>query len=336
MKLKHYTVFILSLFLFHELHAQMRAPEEWLNYESVMNVKNNQRFYDYDVYCIRSSAPANLFWPGDHARFTFQLVNNTDEFISVDAKIELIQYGAKGIPNDIWLPEMIKIADIQEIPVKIEISANGYTNIDIELDLPETFGGYAIVFDLGKHGRRVATSLVRTFKPNPLAIQYPKQALDDIGADFLSRIGVQAIRMGISYIPTTHRDYVSEMEKLDKKLKEYKDKNITVLLMFMEGPALIPLGNPRSFLDDKNIFLKTKQDYVWLPELDKRFSAVCKKYLYKKWLAERLCYWGSSCGTNPGKEFQFPAGSRICCVTAKYTLQWPTVFWKPEKREPMF
>jgi len=273
---------LIGVFLFQEINAQMKAPDEWLNYESVMKVKNNLRFYDYDVYCIRTSSPANLFWPGEKPKFTFQIVNNTNEPISTDAKVEIVQYGSKGIPNDIWLPEMFKIADIQTIPVKIEVSANGFANINLEPNLPETFGGYGVVFDLGKFGRRLATSVVRTFKPNPLAIQYPKQALDDIGADFLSRIGVQAIRMGVSYIPTTSRDYISEMAKLDKQLKEYKDKNITVLLMFMEGPALIPLGNPRSFLDDKNVFLKTKQDYVWLPELDKDFQQFVKNICTKQ------------------------------------------------------
>jgi len=274
-----YTLSILVVFcglLLQNLRAQMKDPVDWLKYESVLNLKNNQRFYDYDVYCIRTSSAANLFWPGEKSKFTFQLVNYINDPISIDAKVEIIQYGTKGIPNDIWLPEMFKIADIQAISIKVNISANGFTNIDLEPNLPETLGGYAIIFDLGKFGRRLATSVVRTFKPNPKAIQYPKQALDDIGADFLSRIGVQAIRMGISYIPTTSRDYISEMEKLNRRLKEYKDNNITVLLMFMEGPALIPLGNPRSFLDDKNVFLKTKQDYVWLPELDSDFQQFVK------------------------------------------------------------
>ncbi len=276
MKTKIIILLTLSVFISQTLNAQMRDAPEWKNYESVLNVKNNQRHYDFDVYPIRTSSSANLFWPGEKAQLTFQLVNNTNEAISVDAKVEVIQYGAKGIPNDIWLPEMVKIADIQSMPVTVNIPANGFTNVDLQPNIPETFGGYAIVFDLGKYGRRVATSLVRTFKANPLAIQYPKQALDDIGADFLSRIGVQAIRMGVSYIPTTSRDYISEMEKLNKQLKEYKDKNITVLLMFGEGQALVPLGNPRSFLDDKNRFLKTKQDYVWLPELDPDFQKFVK------------------------------------------------------------
>lgn len=260
-----------------EINAQMKDPVDWINYEKTFDVKNNQRLYDFDVYCIRSSATANTFWPGEKARFTFQIVNNTNNPISEDAKVEIIRYGSKGIANDIWQPEVFKIAEVQSIPVKVNIAPNGFADIDLMPDLPETFGGYAVVFDMGKHGRRLATSVVRTFKANPEAIQYPKQSLDDLGADFLSRIGVQAIRMGIPYIPTTSRDYIWEMEKLNMKLKEYKDNNITVLLMFMEGPALIPLGTPRSFLDDQHVFLKTKQDYVWLPELDGDFQKFVKE-----------------------------------------------------------
>ena len=281
MKFNALILFFFCISYFQEINAQMKDPVDWLNYEKTMNVKNNQRFYDFDVYCIRSSASANILWPGEKGKFTFQIVNNTNVSILENAKIEIIRYGSKGIPNDIWLPEMYKMADVQSIPLKIDIAANGFINIDLEPDLPETFGGYAIVFDLGKHGRRVATSMVRTFKANPVSIQYPKQSLDDLGEDFLSRIGVQAIRMGISYIPTASRDYVSEMEKLDMKLKEYKDKNITVLLMFMEGPTMIPLGNPRSFLDNQNVFLKTKQDYVWLPELDNDFQKFVKNISIK-------------------------------------------------------
>ena len=276
--------YLIGIFFFVQpdiILAQMRAPEEWKNYEKVMDVKNNQRFYNYDVFCIQTSAESNVFWPGEKARLTFQLVNNTNNVIDTEAFAEVIHYGSKGQPNDIWWPEMVRFSTIEKIPVHINIPANGFINVELNPGLPETFGGYAVVFDLGKHGRRLATSMVRTFKPTPDPIQYPKQALDDLGADFLSRIGVQAIRMGIPYIPTTHRDYIVEMEKLDKKLREYKDKNITVLLMFMEGPALIPLGNPRSFLDHKNTFLKTKQDYVWLPELDHDFQKFVKNICTK-------------------------------------------------------
>jgi hypothetical protein len=256
--------------------AQMREPREWLNYNTVLGLKTDQRFYDFDVYCIKTSGETNIFYPADKAKFTFQVINNTNEVIDVEGSYDVIRCGAIGQPNDIWWPEMVKLQDIQKVRVKVKIPAKGFVDIEFEAAIPETLGAYGIVLDLGKHGRQLATSVVRTFKPNPKPIQYPKQSLDDLGADFLGRIGVQAIRMGVSYIPTTSRDYISEMEKLNRTLREYKEKNVTVLLMFGEGPALIPLGNPRSFLDDKNTFLKTKQDYVWLPQLDEDFSKFVK------------------------------------------------------------
>ncbi|NEW81427.1 MAG: hypothetical protein GZ094_03570, partial [Mariniphaga sp.] len=276
MKLKTTFLILFCIVFMQNSYAQMYDVVDWVNYEKVLNLKKKQRHYDFDVTCIRTSSTTNLFWPGEKSKFTFQLLNNINEPISVDAKVDIIQYGTKGIPNDTWLPEIFKIADIQSISVKVNISANGFTNIEIEPNIPEIFGAYAIVFDLGKYGRRLGTSIVRSFKPNPMAIQYPKQALDDMGAAFLSRLGVQAIRMGISYMPTTSRDYVSTMERINRKLKEYKDNNITVLLLFGEGADLVPMGNPRSFLDEKGVFLKTKQDYVWLPQLDSDFQQFVK------------------------------------------------------------
>ncbi len=273
----------------------MKTPEEWLNYDEVLGLESGLRFYDFDVDCIGTSSPANVFWPGEKVILTFQIVNNTDKDLSAKGFIDIIHCGTIGIPNDIWLPELKKLESCNPVPVEIHITPNGYTDITLDINIPEVFGGYVLVVDLGKHGRRFACSIVRTFKPDPSAIQYPKQAMDDMGADFLSRIGVKAIRMGIPYIPTSHRDYIREMETLDKKLKQYKDKNITVLLMFMEGPALIPLGNPRSFLDDNNVFLKTKQDYVWLPELDTDFrfyvKNICEKHGWPKGCVTGVHLW---------------------------------------------
>ena len=260
---------------YESLSAQMVDPPDWLNSENTLNIKKGLRHYDFDVQMIYTSAPANVFWPEDKVSFTFQVTNNIDKPIEMEGKIDVIQYGSRGIPNDIWMPEMFKIREVQSIPVPVKIAPNGYINIDVSPDIPDTFGGYALVLDLGQHGRRLAGSLVRSMKPSPVAMQYPKQSLDDLGVEFLSRVGVQAIRFGVSYSPTTMRDHQQEMRRLDAELKKYKDNNITVLLMFGEGPSLTPLGTPRSFLDENGVFLRTKQDYAWVPSLDNDF----KKYV---------------------------------------------------------
>ncbi|WP_233522878.1 MULTISPECIES: hypothetical protein [unclassified Bacteroides] len=256
--------------------SQMKEPHEWLGYEKVMGVKNGLMHYDYDVKTISSTAPANVFWPEDKLLFTFQLQNNLEELIDVDGHIEVIHYGTRGIPNDIWLPEIFSMGNVETIPVKLKIAPNGYTNLEITPSMPSEFGGYAIVFDLGKYGRRLGTSFVKSMKPTSRKLQFPKQSLDDLGVDFLTRVGVQAIRYGLPYCPTTFRDYQSIMRKFDEDMKRFKDNNITVLLMFGEGQALNPLGTPRSFLDDNNVFLRSKQDYAWLPELDNDFEEFVK------------------------------------------------------------
>ncbi|MEZ2443464.1 hypothetical protein AB6805_17190 [Chitinophaga sp. RCC_12] len=275
--------------------AQMKAPEEWMNYETVMGVRNNQRHYSYDVMLVKASNNTNVLWPGEQPAYTIQVVNQLDEPITTEGKIELISYGTKGRPGDVWQPEMVKFATVSITPVKVNISPKGYVNIDHLPVIPSRFGGYALVMDLGKYGRRFITSLVRTFAANPQRIQYPKQSLDDMGADFLQRIGVQAIRMGVDYTPTTAKDYTAKMEAIDRKLKEYREKNITVLLMFGAGSADQPLGRPRSFLDTAAVMKKTKQDMVWMPSSDKDFQEfvhrLCVKHGWPKGPVTAVSLW---------------------------------------------
>ncbi|HTI08917.1 MAG TPA: GDSL-type esterase/lipase family protein [Puia sp.] len=257
--------------------AQMVTPPNWVNYEQVLGVKNNLRHYDYDVTVLRSSTAANVLWPGEQPAYTVQVTNRTSEPLRTSGRIDLVRYGTRARPNDVWLPEMIKLGDAASIPLTVDIPAGGKIDLDITPAVPAEFGGYALVLDLGKYGRRLVTSLVRTFAANPQRLQFPKQSLDDMGADFLQRVGVQAIRMGVDYTPATAHDYSEKMEALAQKLKEYKANNITVLLMFGAGTGPMPLGQPRSFLDSDNVMKKTKQDYAWLPSADKDFGAFVKK-----------------------------------------------------------
>ncbi|MFX1708764.1 hypothetical protein PV783_32665 [Chitinophaga sp. CC14] len=275
--------------------AQMKAPEEWVNYETVMGVRNSQRHYNYDVVLAGASNTTNVLWPGEQPSYTIQVVNQLNEPINTEGKIELISYGTKGRPGDVWQPEMVKFATISTTPVKVNISPKGYANIDHLPVIPPRFGGYALVMDLGKYGRRFITSLVRTFAADPQRIQYPKQSLDDMGADFLQRVGVQAIRMGVDYTPANAKDYTAKMEEIDRKLKEYREKNITVLLMFGAGSADQPLDRFRSFLDSAGVMKKTKQDMVWMPSADHDFQEfvhrLCVKYGWPKGPVTAVSLW---------------------------------------------
>ena len=75
----------LSFMTVSTLTAQMKDPQNWVGYEEIMGVKNGLRFYDFDVNLIESSAPANVFWPGDDIRLKFQLINNTSQSIDIES-----------------------------------------------------------------------------------------------------------------------------------------------------------------------------------------------------------------------------------------------------------
>ncbi|PTR01511.1 hypothetical protein C8P68_101745 [Mucilaginibacter yixingensis] len=253
-------------------YAQMTSPEQWVNYDQVFGLKTGLRQYDYEVALIKSSTTTNVLWPGEQPQYTAQIVNNLGKPMDVEGRIDIIRYGTKGRPNDVWLPEMVKFADVASIAVKAHIQAGGFTNIDIKPIIPATFGGYALVLDLGPYGRRLICSVVRTFKATSTRLQYPKQSLDDMDPDFLQRLGVQAIRFGVDYFPTTDADYQTKLQALYAKLKKYQEHHITVLLMFGAGTAQLPLGMPKSLLNDEGVMRKTKQDYVWPPSIDADFT----------------------------------------------------------------
>lgn len=261
--------------------SQMKKPHEWGNYEKVFGVVNGQRHYDFDVVATEASQRANVFYPGDSIRFRFQVVNNMPKAVDRDAVIRVIHYGTEGLEGDLWVPQIKQLGPEKDYTRRVRMDANGYCDVALAVDEPDEFGGYAVVFDLGDAGRRLATSFVYAMKPKVEPMQYPRQALDDLGPDYLNRVGVQAIRHGIGYMPTTSFGYRKFMEDVDKRMKEYKAHNVTMLLMIGEGGALMPLGTPRAHIDENGFMLRTKQDYVWLPSLDEDFKKFVKEVLLK-------------------------------------------------------
>ena len=188
------------------LTAQMKDPDSWLNYEQVFGVKNHEHAPDFSALVIRSSEKTNILWPGEQPHYTVQLTNNLKKDLSVTGNIEIMKFAARG-GADIWTPEMKIIRLVSSKKVEVQIPSSGYSDLRIDPLIPDDFGAFAIVLDLGKHGRSLITSVVRTFAASAESIQFPKQSLDDIGADNLRRLGIQAIRMGVDYTPTDFVEY---------------------------------------------------------------------------------------------------------------------------------
>lgn len=105
--------------------------------------KSGLRRYDYDVSLIQSSVPANILWPGEQTRITFQVANRLDKPLSVEGKLEVIRYGTRGKPNDVWMPVVVKLANAQAQPVTVKLAADSYVDVTVHPVIPDTLGGYA-------------------------------------------------------------------------------------------------------------------------------------------------------------------------------------------------
>src|SRR5450755_3165219 len=85
--------------------AQMKSGEQMKNYEDLFGVKINQHSYPYDITLMESRPAGNVLAPGEQPAFTFLLKNNLANPIHASARIDVMSYGTRGIPGDIWTPE---------------------------------------------------------------------------------------------------------------------------------------------------------------------------------------------------------------------------------------
>jgi hypothetical protein len=182
--------------------GQMVTGTKMPGFAETFGVQLDQRTYPYTPAVIESSAPGNILWPDEQPTFTIQLVNNTSDAIKTAAKFDLIEYGTRGHPGDVWKPDVVKFADVGSVPIEVDLPAKGFSVFKVSPRVPSKLGAYALVADLGNKGRQFVTSFVRTFSAQPERIQYPKFCLDILPLDVLSRLGVQAVRYGVEYVRT--------------------------------------------------------------------------------------------------------------------------------------
>lgn len=259
-----------------QMVAGMKIPE----FGETMGVDVKETKNPYEVIFIKSSAPASVLWPGEQASFTFQLINHSKDEIATTGKVELLAFGTKGRPNDIWVPIMYKRADCGKTPVVVKLPAGGYQTLTVTPDTPAALGPYALVLDLGPAGRRFITSFVRTFKADPKPVQFPQLCLDNGEVALLSRLGAAPNRIGIGYKVSTDPDYADWYRRIGEQLMAFKQAGLPITVEFGGGPfrhPCQPLGRERPWLDDNDFMRDTKFDLAWLPSYDADFKKMVKQ-----------------------------------------------------------
>ncbi|OPZ30654.1 MAG: hypothetical protein BWZ02_00631 [Lentisphaerae bacterium ADurb.BinA184] len=245
-------------------------------FEQTFGLSPDQKARDYTAQLIESSAPANVFWPGDEAVFTFQFINLTDAPLAAEGRIEILTYITRT-GNDVFATSMERTGEAGTVPVTVSLAAKGFNNVRVKVPLPERFGAYALVVDLPGHGRQFGAGCVRTPAATPGRVQYPSYAMDIRGgsvpqdAALFQRLGIRGARMECGYFPTTSREFYQRFAALAEQAALMRDHDITLMLT-LGGGGPQPLGRWRPHLDADNRMLETKFDMAWLPESDEDYQ----------------------------------------------------------------
>ncbi|MCF7669097.1 MAG: hypothetical protein K9N48_04895 [Verrucomicrobia bacterium] len=264
--------------------AQMVTGSRIPGFEKVFSL--NESPGDMKLEQLKSTPPANVVWPGDAPEFVFKLSNNSGEKIEADARWEVIRYGTKSKPGNIWEPDMFKIADVWSTPTPVAVGAGESVELTVCPELPECFGGFVLVLDLGERGRIFGAPFAKVPRPEAGRVQFPAFALDmpwphEISAQtykLFQRLGIKGCRYGVGYFPTTSSDFEERWARLKEELELMQEHGITVMITIGEGGAPMPLGRPRPWLtEDGTMIENVKQDYAWLPEYDEDLQRFCKK-----------------------------------------------------------
>ncbi len=264
---------------------------------------------DITVRQLDCTLGANVFWPGETARMTFLLQSKTP--FKGKASIDIVDYGTRSKPGDMWKPVVFTIADAGSTRVDLEVSEKG-TVFETKVAPGDRFGGYAVVFDFGDRGRVFGCACVRAVRPKPGRIQLPTYAMDlpwphEMSKkvyNVFSRLGVKGARVegGYNTITDAHIDWAME-------------NDLTLMLTVGCGGTpgqQQPLGRGRPWLSaDGKMIEGVKEDLAWLPSFDDEFqkylTGVVSQYGWPKgpinavelwnepWEGVSISGWGADC-----------------------------------------
>ncbi len=265
-------------------HAQMITGRNMQNFAASFSLDQKSEAPGYDAVLTSMSAPGNVLYPGEQPTLNIQIVNKTDKALSGAASVEIIQYGTRGIPGDIWKPDVFAIAKVANAPVELQIKPRGFADITVSPKIPDDFGGYAIIMDIPGSGRRFVSAFVRTFQAPARTKPYTKLTTDLNDIEVNSRLGVSPNRTGWGYRPTTDPEFEKWYQDNVKRsrLKELKEAGLGITVEFGHGvpwtSPIQPMGVVRPWLNEKNeAFKNAPLDMAWLPQYDPDFKKIVKR-----------------------------------------------------------
>lgn len=261
-------IILTALAAFRPARAQMQTGPNMKDFDKIFGVKSFEREYAFQLSLLSLSAPGGVYFPGQQPRVSFQIRNNRDQALRVAGKVEVIPYGTRGLPGDIWKPEVFSTGKISALPIEVNIDAKGFADFTVNPPVPQRMGGYALVVDLGAAGRRFLASYVRTFPARNERVQYPSQSLEYMPPEVLERLDVQAVRLGVSYNASGTEARKTQMKELAAQLKTLHDHKVTCVVEIGAGQAPQPLGRGRPHLTKDGVMKSGKEDLVWSPSQD--------------------------------------------------------------------
>jgi hypothetical protein len=277
--------------------AQMKTGSEMPGFAEVFGLQNGRQATGYKVEEIAvqagSNTMANVLWPQEKLSVTLHFTNQTRSELKAHGRVDVVSYGTSVPPGDVWVPHVFKIAEEGSVPITIDVPAAGSQDVTIQPQIPERFGGYALIADVDGYGRSFAATVVRAIQAEKGRVQYPTYALDMTWDEFMNegifvlfeKLGVKGARMGASYEPKSEATFAPSASRLDRYMNWAQKHDVTVMLTLGagDGSSDQPLGRPRPWLDSENRMQDTKDDRAWLPAYDDDF---------KNWVQQIATHYG--------------------------------------------
>ena len=263
-------------------HAQMVPGSRVIGECKELGLDRDHRTRDFTIQEIACSTPSNVLWPKDKVSLKFRVTNLSASALTADGTLQVVRYGTRGKPGDIWEPLFYQTASVDSVPIHVDLAPHAATEVLIEPRIPETFGGYLLFAEFQGHGRCFAASLVRSMQPDGGSEQYPAYALDLEGtsvpvAQFFKRLGIKGARLGVDPFGLNDKDFDKKWADLTQRCRTLQDNEITTMFTSGAGSYPMPLGRPRPHLENDGTFRETKSDLSWLPSADGEFQGWVKK-----------------------------------------------------------